>query len=236
MRRGLSALLGIGLLVALAGPVAPVLWGQPIETVRVTGPFVHVSKQALEAAIGAHLPRTFLMVDVDAIRRAARALPGVEEVSVRRVWPDRLEVEVRECEAVASWQGRILLQSDGLFCEPESLESASALPELAGPPGRWLEVLERYRQLDRITQQYLEARVSRLEAQGHGAWVAELDNGIVVQLGSDAFEDYLPIYAQAFPRALGPHLHEVKTIDLRYGSGFAVRWRQRADTGEDIKA
>ena len=236
MKRLATAILGFALLAAVAGPVGLELWRLPLETVRVTGPFVHVSKGALEAAIEPHLPRAFLMVDVSAIRRAARAIPWVEDVSVRRVWPGTLDIEVREREAVATWRGRMLLEPDGSRFEPESLGRAAALPALAGPPGRHREVLERYLQLDRLVDTHLHTRVARLELHARGAWVAGLENGIVVQLGPDTFERHLGRYARAFPRALGPRRHEVQEIDLRYGNGFAVRWREGGETGEGTEA
>ena len=236
MKRVLTTILGLILLAVIAGPVGLELWRQPLESVRVTGPFVNVSQQELEVAMTPHLPRAFLLADVSAIRRAARAIPWVEDVSVRRVWPDRLDIEVREREAVAIWRGRKLLEPDASLFEPDSLESSATLPLLEGPPGRHRQVLLRYRQLDRIAQEFLHARVTRLEAHARGAWVAELDNGIVVQLGTGTFEDDLPRFARAFPRALGPRLHDVKEIDLRYGNGFAVRWRKEEDAGEGAEA
>ena len=236
MKPMVSAILGVGLVVAIGGPVGLELWRQPLESVRVSGPFVHVSQQALEVAIAPHLTRPFMMVDVSEIRRAARAIPWVDEVSVRRVWLDRLDIEVREREAVASWRGRQLLEPDGTLFEPDSLEGTAALPALEGPPGRHLQVLERYRQLDRIAREFLHTRVAHLEAHARGAWVAELDNGVVVQLDTDAFEDYLPRYAQAFPKTLGRLLHEVEKIDLRYCNGFSVRWREDGGAGEETEA
>ena len=236
MKRLLSAILSLGLLSAIAGPVALELWRQPLQSVRVTGPFVNVSRQELEVAIAPHLPRAFLWVDVSAIRQAARAIPEIEDVSVRRVWPDRLDIEVREREAVARWRGRKLLEANASLFEPRSLESFAMLPRLEGPSGRHRQVLERWRQLDEIAQEYLNARVTRLEAHARGAWMAELTNGIVVQLATDTFEDDLPRYARAFPRALGPRLHDIKAIDLRYGNGFAVRWREEEGAGQGAEA
>ena len=236
MKRLLSTILGLGLLSAIAVPIALQLWRQPLQSVRVTGSFVNVSQQELEDAIAPHLPPAFLLADVSAIRRAARAIAWVDDVSVRRVWPDRLDVEVREREAVARWRGRTLLEADASLFEPERLKSSAMLPWLEGPPGRHRQVLERWRQLDEIAQEYMNVRVTRLGAQVRGVWVAELSNGIVVQLATDTFEDDLPRYARAFPRALGSHLDDVEVIDLRYGNGFAVRWREEEDAGEGVGA
>ena len=236
MKRVASAVLGFALVAAVAGPVGLELWRQPLETVRVTGPFVHVSRQAFEAAIEPHLPRAFLMVEVSAIRRAAGTIPWVEDVSVRRVWPGALDIEVREREAVASWRGRMLLEPDGSRFEPARLGRSAALPALAGPPGRHREVLARYRQLDRLVETHLQTRVARLELHARGAWVAGLENGIVVHLGPDTFERHLRRYARAFPKALGSRRHEVREIDLRYGNGFAVRWHEDGEAGEGAEA
>ena len=232
MKRLLTTILGLVLLPAVAGPVALELWRQPLQSIHVTGPFVNVSQQEIEVATAPHLPDAFLLADVSAIRRAARTIPWIQDVSVRRVWPDRLEIEVRERKAVATWRGRTLLEADASPFEPGNLEGSAMLPSLEGPPGRHQQVLERWRLLDDIAQEYLNARATRLEAHARGAWVAELSNGIVVQLTTDTFEDDLPRYARAFPRALGPRLHEVKAIDLRYGNGFAVRWREEEAAGE----
>ncbi len=236
MMRVVSAVLGFGLLGAVAGPVVLDVWRQPLEAVRVTGPFIHVSRQELEAAIAPHLPLAFLQVDVFAIRRAARAIPWVEDVSVRRVWPGSLDIEVTERQAVASWRGRMLLEAEGSLFEPEALDPSATLPVLEGPPGRHRQVLERFRQLDRVANEYLHTRVARLEMHARGAWEAALGNGIVVRLGPDTFERHLERYARAFPRALGARLHEVRAIDLRYGNGFAVRWREGAGAGEGVEA
>ena len=236
MKRVSTAILGLVLVGATAGPVGLGLWRQALESISVTAPFVNVSQQDLAAAIEAHLPRAFMSADVSAVRRAACAIPWVEDVSVRLVWPDRLEIDVREREAVAVWRGRKLLEPNASLFEPASLEGSATLPSLRGPPGRHRQVLERYRQLDRVAREYLGARVTRLEANARGVWVAELSSGIVVQLGADTFVDDLPRYARAFPRALGERLQDVKSIDLRYGSGFAVRWRDESSAGEGTEA
>ncbi len=234
MKRRLTAILGLGLVCALAGPVALEVWRQPLQSVSVTGPFVNVSRQELEDAIAPHLPRAFLSVDVSAVREAARSIPWVDDVSVRRVWPNRLDLEVREREAVARWRDRQLIEPDADLFEPSRLDDSAMLPSLLGPEGHHRQVLERYRLLDRVVRESLGSRVVRLAAYARGAFVAELDNGIVLQLATDTFEDDLSRYARAFGRALGPRLHDVKAIDLRYGNGFAVRWREEEGAGEGV--
>ena len=233
MKRRLTALFALSLGAALTGLVAADLWRRPIESVRVSGSFVEVSRSALERAVEPGLSKGFLAVNVSSIRGAARGVPWVKDVSVRRVWPDRIEIEVSEREAVARWRERALLESDGSLFSPPDPGGSGALPALSGPPGRHREVLESYRVLDRLMRARLGSRVTRLEADAHGGWRAELANGISLRFGSDPHAPRVVRYAHAFPKVLGSRLAEVREIDLRYGHGFSVRWRDGEDPDEE---
>ena len=234
MKRLLIALFALGLGATLVGLVAVDLWQRPIESVRVSGPFVQVSRNALERAVETNLARGFLAVEVSSIRRAAREVPWVKDVSVRRVWPSRIEIDVSEREAVARWRDRALLEGDGSLFSPPGLDRTSALPRLAGPSGRHLQVLDRYRTLDRLMREYLGSRVTSLETDAHGGWRAGLANGISLRFGSDPLAPDVARYARSFPRILGSRLAEVREIDLRYGHGFSVRWREGEDAGKEM--
>lgn len=226
MRRR-SAIAAFGLLLGLAVAV-PVIKGmavQSIDSVRVTGEFQRVSRVALERAIEPYLGSGFLRVDVASIRHAARSLPWIKEVSVRRVWPGRLDVQVTERVAVARWGENELLETDATPFRPAGAARLDALPRLFGPPLSQGRVLERYRWLDEILADRLGARMHRLTLDAKGAWVAELSNGVSIVFGSDAASTSVARYAAAFPRLFGERLGELARIDLRYANGFAVRWR-----------
>lgn len=233
MKRRLTALFALSLGTVLTGLVAADLWQRPIESVRVSGSFVQVSRSALERAIEPYLSKDFLSVNVSSIRGAARTVPWVREVSVRRVWPDRIEIAVSEREAVARWRERALLESDGALFSPPGLDGGSALPALTGPPGRHREVLDRWRVLDRLMLARLGSRVTSLETDVHGGWRAGLANGISLRFGSDPLAPRVARYVHAFPKVLGSRLAEVREIDLRYGHGFSVRWRDGEDADEE---
>ena len=64
----------------------------PVQSVRISGEFVRVSKADIERAVEPLLAPGLFRIDVDALRRAALEVAGVREATVRRVWPDRLEI------------------------------------------------------------------------------------------------------------------------------------------------
>ena len=227
MRRR-SAIAAFGLLLGLAVAV-PVIKGmavQSIDSVRVTGEFQRVSRVALERAIEPYLGSGFLRVDVASIRHAARSLPWIKEVSVRRVWPGRLDVQVTERVAVARWGENELLETDATPFRPAGAARLDALPRLFGPPLSQGRVLERYRWLDEILADRLGARMHRLtlgrprapgwrsSATGCPSYSAQMPH-------PRRWRATRPLFRGLFGERLG----ELARIDLRYANGFAVRWR-----------
>ena len=49
---------------------------------------------------------------------------------------------------------------------------------------------------------------------------------LTLQLGKDHIEERLARFSSAFPQAFNDQVLKVKTVDLRYPNGFAVRWSE----------
>lgn len=226
--RGRVLVAAVVAVVAIAGLVALLhdAGQRPVRSVRITGEFRHVSKDALRAAIGAHVARGVLEVDVDAVRRAALALPWVKDVSVRRVWPDSLHVAIVERVPVARWGDDALLEADGSVFRPDDVSGpgTAALPRLDGPEGSEREVLAAWPRIARALAA-LDRPVRRVTLTDRGGWRIVLAGDTTVVLGADQGPGVLAAYARALPAVLGGRLSDVERIDMRYVNGFAVRFR-----------
>lgn len=198
----------------------------PIESVAVTGELRQVSRTDLEAAIGTSLATDFFQVDVDALRAAALALPWVEDATVRRVWPNHVEVKVRERQAAARWVAGGLVDTGGELFHPLGGRGLSLLPLLAGPQGSEALLLERYRALTDDLQP-LEQRIVKVTLDTRNNWSVELESGLELVFGQRVLA--LGPTAAALRRALGERMTQARRIDLRYANGFAVRWEAAPD-------
>ena len=95
-------LLGLLVLAILASPVVAVLngWvgGQhwPMKRLQVSAPFHYVSQQQVQKAVKPYLNRGFFAVDLEAINRSLSAVHWVEQVEVRKKWPDALVVQLQD--------------------------------------------------------------------------------------------------------------------------------------------
>lgn len=229
-RRGGRALLASMVALGVAVPIIAGVVTLPVQSVKISGEFVHVSRSDIERAVEPLLASGLVRVDLDALRRAALEVPGVREVTVRRVWPDSLELWVVERVAVARWGSGGYLEVDGAHFAPAGGGGAEALPVLSGPEDRRRRVLDLHIALARVLDP-LGMRIGATELSPRGVLYATLDDGPLLVMRPAAVERELDIRVRTLAAALAGRLHEVERVDLRYPTGFAVRMRADAAGG-----
>lgn len=230
-----GSLVGIALFLILlvAGGRALWLWlDRPIERVSISGELSHVSAGYLREELAPLIQgRTWLSVDLAELRREARNIDWLAEVSVSREWPNALSFELMEQVPVARWNDDYLLNPEG---EPFAFGPVSPpgdLADLAGPAGSGPEVLAYYDVLSsRLSPLGLEITQLRLEARG--AWRLQLDDGAWVMLGRNDRDARLARLSAAWQRQLGAQASHIRYIDLRYPNGVSVAWHGETETGE----
>ncbi|MDR0274299.1 MAG: cell division protein FtsQ/DivIB [Burkholderiaceae bacterium] len=231
---------GVLLLTALAlGCVAAGLWWvmrNPVFTIRgitLQGDTAHSSADSLRASVGPRLSGNFFTMDMQAAQAAFQSAPWVRAAQVRRVFPDRLEVTLREHVPAAFWGegGGQMVDEQGLVFDTGGLAGDTGdLPRLSGPRDQAALVLAAFRALSAaLAPAGLNPRA--LELTPRGGWRAELGNGGVLELGRGAPDD-LAARARSFAATAllvaarhqrGPR--DIESADLRYQAGYALRLR-----------
>jgi cell division protein FtsQ len=222
LQMALGAFVGLLMLGACFGALYWLLLPErfPVSEVELKGNLKNTTKAEIEAA----LPRAsgnLLAVDLAELRAGVERLPWVRRVSVRRVWPSRLEVFVEEHVALARWGDDRLVNTHG---ETFSGRSKEALPAFIGPGGSAAEVTRRYRRFAEIVAP-LGTNVERIVLTPRHAWQLRLGNGLHLMLGRDAdlAEARLQKFVQAHPATLARSGKKHEYVDLRYPNGFALR-------------
>lgn len=195
----------------------------PVQVVGVEGELRHMERDDLKLAIAPLVRQGLFGVDVEEVRRQVLALPWVEEVTVRRIWPDKLEISIKEFEPLARWRDASLVDARGTAFTPKADEIPLGLPRLWGPEGDEQRVTERY--LEMFAQlKMLELDIVALRLNERRSWSMELRGGLMVELGQRdlerRFRKLLRIYPQLMERRTGKMLK----IDFRYPNGVAVTW------------
>lgn len=151
----------------------------PIRAVHIRSKLTHVTQEQLRYVAEHELKGSFLTVDITETRAAFEKLPWVRKVSVRRSWPDRLEIDVEEHQAAARWAENGLVNTygewfDAAFSQP--------LPLLAGPKGSEKEMLAAYLAFKQVLQP-VGVLPEELKLSARRAWQVKLDNSVVLELG-----------------------------------------------------
>ena len=108
----------------------------PLRVVHIEGDYRYLQRAALERAVAGHVSVGFFTVDVHEVGAAAGALGWVDEVSVRRVWPDALRMYVVEQVPLALWGHDSLMNERGEVFTPGRDARPDGLPQLDGSCGK----------------------------------------------------------------------------------------------------
>lgn len=175
----------------------------------------HVELEALSQALRAAGPAAG---NLQAVREAARRVPWVRDATVRRRFPDTIEIDFRAHRALARWDDERLVSVDG---EVFAAEDGAALPRFRGPEGSAPAMTRQYAVVATAIEP-LASPVAELRLSARGAWSAVLDSGLTLQLGRGDVRARLERFVAAWPQ-LAEAGQEPQYADLRYPNGFAVR-------------
>jgi cell division protein FtsQ len=191
----------------------------PLREVRVEGQLQHVTREQLKLIARRQLNGNFFTVDLVKTRDAFEKLPWARKVSVRRRWPDRLEVVIEEHRELARWGNLALVNTYG---ELFHAASDSDLPVFYGPGNGVKEVAEHYAAFTQILNGS-GMRIARLVLSPRRAWQFTTEQGMVVELGREQMTARLQKFAGVYQHTLSGLGVNFAYADLRYPNGFAVR-------------
>jgi len=211
-------------LVVLACALAGMNWllrasPFPMRTVEVITPLKHASRAQIEGLLARQARGNFFAVQIDDLRAAIERLPWVRSATVRRVWPDRLEIGIEEHVAFARWGADALVNTYG---ERFAGSVDEALPLFSAPAGSEAEVTRRYERFSALVAP-LQSPIERVVLSARHAWSLRLANGLQLTLGRDTelAEQRLERFVEAHASSGAGVVPQV--VDLRYPNGFALR-------------
>lgn len=235
VRRFLAALAVCLLLAAVAVSSFPgyFLSFFEIHAVELTGEVSHISQVAFRRALGTTTMGNFFNINIDSIREAALKAPWVKDVNVRRVWPNKINIEIKEHKALALWEdGRLVSVEGKLFAaNPEEADNPMALPEFFGRADMVGEVTRRYRRFSRMLQVVMpKARVTEVSVSERDSWAVAIAGENIpptrIELGVEqtdwTLEDRFGVVIVQYPDVVKLMHGAPSSIDARYELAFSA--------------
>src|SRR5687768_1662746 len=196
----------------------------PLKEVNIrsnsgSGELRHVTREQVSDAVHREVGGNFLTIDLEAARRTFEKLAWVRVASVRRIWPDGLDVVVEEHVPLAHWGDSALVNRQG---EIFNATSDERLPIFEGPKESVREMVHQHAVFTRLLQP-LKQDVEQVELSPRRAWRVRLGNGTILELGREQLEKRLERYIQTHDQVAARLNQRLSYVDLRYVSGFAAR-------------
>lgn len=202
------------------------LAGFPVRVVDITG-VKELTKEEVLAASGLAPSNSLIFADLAEVRRRVKALPLVADASVRKLYPDRVSIQIREREPFALWQQEGVVRvvaSDGTVIDDLSDQRYLRLPHVVGPNAR-LRVGEYQAILDGVPELREQVRAGVLVSERR--WNLKLRNGIDVKLPEEGEIDALKRLAK-LDREHKVLSKDILSVDLRTPGRIAFRLTEEA--------
>jgi cell division protein FtsQ len=189
-----------------------------IHQVRVVGELEQVDRDLVRKRLLA-LKGSFFNIDLSVASSELRTVPWVRSVTLRRIWPDQLEVGVEEHHALGRWGDSELINTKG---ERFTAEYSGVLPYFEGPKGSESLMQDEFQQFHAQLKK-IALSITDLEFTERGSWRLIADNGLEMELGKDDVHGRLARFIEIYPQLVHNAALSGAVADLRYSHGFALR-------------
>jgi cell division protein FtsQ len=195
--------------------------GLGIDRVEITGQSETSEVEVLQQLALGEYP-SIVTLDVTGARHRIEALPWVREATLRKVYPDKLLIEIKERAPFAVWQrdsGFALIEEGGRVISGNVDARHATLPLVVGE-GAEFRAAEFVTLMDEFPS--LRPRVKAGVLVAGRRWNVVLDNGVELMLPQDDPAGAL-IQAVALDDGHGVFSREIAAIDMRLPSRLVFR-------------
>lgn len=198
----------------------------PFRQIKITVSDDRIKITELENVVIHHIQGSFFSFNALTLQKALMSLPWVHDVSVRRVWPNKLEINIKEQYPIARWnQDQLISQEGGLSYIPTIDDTIlKNIPQLSGPNDSEEVVLNQFQQFSQLLIPF-HIVITALCLTKIGVWFLTLNGHIKVFLGRENIDQRFKQFIHLYSHIIGVNINRVEYIDLRYSHGFAIRWR-----------
>lgn len=196
----------------------------PVRNIKIIAAGKHVSQEKIQELVINNFRGGFFSFQGAAIKNAVLSDPWLASVSVRRIWPDTIEVAVKERTAILQWNSTQLVDQSGDLFQPPESSFPKNLPQLLGPQNNFKEMYGKYLRYT-VALAALGLAIETLKESDRLSWTLHLNNNISVILGERDPDERFDRFAQHYQKLIGDKSACVDYVDLRYPDGMTIRWK-----------
>ena len=215
--------------ISLAG-VCFLIWqalDRPIEKFRILGELTAREQIKVTDTLRELRLPGLLSADLLNVQKQLDTLGWARDISVRRVWPNTLEVVLLKEGPVAHWGSREFVSASGtLLSLPDSYPRLPKFDVAVSSPREAMKV---YRLVSHLAVES-ELAIVGLNQDEQGGWRVIFDNDLEVFLGTDRLSERMQRFNRVY-QSLAQKGRTLSYMDLRYNNGVAVKYVDHEEGG-----
>ena len=195
----------------------------PITQVSVIGATKEVNASQLENDILDDLNSSFFALKLDQLADQVEMHSWVAEATLRRVWPNKIEVFIREHQPVALWNENALMSANGVVFKVATTVPYQNLVKISGKQRDSRELLFSLSDLNQLIAKYDVYPVD-YDYRKAGELKVLFNNSLEVIFSLEDKQVQFKRFAALLANGFMSNEKNVQRIDMRYSNGFSVKW------------
>ena len=212
-----------------------------IEVVNNDDP--NIDKQEIQQAIKSTLNGTTLSTDLKKMVELILDNPWIEQVVIRRVWPNTIVLRVQERRLIALWNNKFLISEFGEVTnipvsDYKKVEKKLGcyLLKIEGPKDFLSKILARAEKTNNLLAN-IDKKLSHLKLTEQFSWEAKTTGGMTLRFGGEDLQGPMFYRLENFTKSYsslanklaekGMGSPEIHYVDLRYAKGFAIKTKNK---------
>lgn len=200
----------------------------PIKFVRIEGAFQYIEKDTIKKVLIEQVNKGLYNADIHQIQQSVKHLEWINDVNVKRVWPDAIDIKIVEQTPVVRWGDKELLNQSGEIFKPNNINLFSDLPKIIGPSGKEKYLLAVMEKLE-FSLKKKSMALDEIHIDDRRAWKVVLQNKMQLKLGRNDPLNKLERFLNTVMLLGEEQVSKVSIADLRYPNGYAIAWKQGSE-------
>ncbi len=195
--------------------------------VIVTSPLNIISQEEIEQYLKNNPVKNYFSLKTKEMNHLLEKHPWIKSASTRKVWPNRLLLDLEEHIPWLNLNGYQLVSTEGVVFEPGDMLPFYDLPRLEGGFGNINDLLDMYHFF--VEQMPIQSlKIKTLQFREENGWSILLSNQITLFLGRKKLNEKLERLLVLMNKISNKEQKRIDYIDLRYASAAAIGWKDSA--------
>ncbi|XBC44554.1 MAG: cell division protein FtsQ/DivIB [Buchnera aphidicola (Schlechtendalia peitan)] len=199
-----------------------------LSNLVITGQLGFFNKQEIETFIlSFKKPNSFFSKYEIFIQEKLKTLPFVKTVLVKKIWPDKLFINMKNTIPIAYWNNKYILDETGTIYNVHKKINAKNFLYFYGPKDSQIQILNNYHIVKKILKKN-NIVLKSIVVTSHNSWKLLIENNTKIIIGN--INNIMRLkrlvniwkllkYEETMKKK------QIKYIDLRYESGIAIGWK-----------